>query len=416
MRILELRKGSAEEAELLEAAAAAHGDWVLAAAPVMTRLWLMRSEWAPGLRYIGGLAAAPDLAHKSDLPPLSVGGAGLRLEDALAACLAEAIERTAQIERDGDIALTAPLGSVSLPDQIAGLMDLVIAGDPARADEPIDWVRARDMTTSAGILVPADWCLRRQKATVLAIPGAALSTGCAAGPTAEDAYARGLLELIERDAASLWWLGGQPAAALLPGSIEAAAAARLSAELRQGEDTGRAMRILDISSDLAIPVMAAVSQNSGGTGLAIGLAARQSAARAASSALVELCQMELALQLAWGKREQLGNAALTDVDRRHLERAAVPAANLAPLAPASAPRRHGPPAGGANPACQPSTALTENDIHTWYVDLTRPVSSLRVVKAIAPRLQPMPGDLVTARLSAVQKARGHGLPPPVMIM
>ncbi|MBN9267776.1 MAG: hypothetical protein J0I75_25030, partial [Hyphomicrobium sp.] len=80
------------------------------------------------------------------------------------------------------------------------------------------------------------------------------------------------------------------------------------------------------------------------------------------------------------------------------------------------PRRHGPPAGGANPACQPSTALTENDIHTWYVDLTRPVSSLRVVKTIAPRLQPMPGDLVTARLSAVQKARGHGLPPPVMIM
>ena len=37
MRILELKRGSAEEAELLEAAADAHGDWVMAAAPLMMR-------------------------------------------------------------------------------------------------------------------------------------------------------------------------------------------------------------------------------------------------------------------------------------------------------------------------------------------------------------------------------------------
>jgi ribosomal protein S12 methylthiotransferase accessory factor len=415
MRILELRKGSAEEAELLEAAAAAHGDWVLAAAPLMSRLWLMRSAWAPGLRYLGGLATAPDVANQSGMPPLSVGGAGLRLEDALAGCLAEAIERTAQIERAGDIVLTAPIDAVRVPDQVSTLIDLVVARDPTAAGRPIDWLQARNATTGADTLLPADWCLRRRKPPTLAIPGAALSTGCAAAATAEEAGSRGLLELIERDAASLWWLGGHPATALVPGSTEAAAAARLSAELRLAEESGRTTRVVNISSDLAIPVMAAIAQDASGTGLAIGLAARLSPAAAARNALIELCQMELGLQLASGKRDKLGEAALTDTDRRHLERAAVLATDLPPLAALEAPRRDASDVA-ANTAGQLAAVLAKNGAEAWYVDLTRPVGSLDVAKVIAPRLQPMPCDLVTERLSAVQKASGNVARPSVAIM
>ncbi|MFN3745657.1 MAG: YcaO-like family protein [Hyphomicrobiaceae bacterium] len=416
MRILELRKGSAEETELLEAAAAAHGDWVMAAAALMQRLWLMRSAWAPGLRYIGGLAHAPDVDAGPASAPLSVGGAGLRLEDALAGCLAEAVERTAQIERDGDVVLSAPLDAVDIPDQIGELIDLVLAHDRAATRGPIDWVRARDVVTGAETLVPADWCLRRRKPTVLGVPGAALSTGCAAATSAQEALVRGLLELIERDAASLWWLAGQPPTRLRPDSPEAAAFLRLRAELRQSESPRRITRVLDITSDLSVPVMAAIAHHADGTGLAIGLAARPSPARAAGRALIELCQMELGLELAVDKRAQIGEAALTDADRRHLERATAQVADLPMLAATDTPRHQRMTTDRADRIGHLSAALVQVDAAAWHVDLTRADSGLNVVKAIAPRLQPMPADLETARLSSVRRAHTNAPRAPLRLM
>lgn len=415
MRILELRRGSAEEAELLEAAAAAHGDWVFTAALLMARTWVMRSAWAPGLRYVGSLAQAPDVDGASAPPSLSVGGAGLRLEDALAGCLAEAVERTAQIERDGDVVLSAPFKAVRVPDQIGELIDLILARDPAAARVPIDWVRAHAATTGAETLLPADWCLRRQKPLALGIPGAAPSTGCAAAATANEALGHGLLELIERDATSLWWQGGRPAAALHPDSPEAAATARLRGELRQTEDAGRTTRVLDITSDLSVPVMAAIAHGIDGKGLTIGLAARPSPARAAASALIELCQMELGLQLASGKREQMGDAALAEVDRRHLERAAASVGDLAPLAVPETPRRRITPVDTTDPTGHLAVVMARGGAEAWHVDLTRPTSRLNVVKAVAPRLQPMPGDLITARLSSVRERHGNAPQPPIQI-
>lgn len=416
MRILELKRGSAEEAELLEAAADAHGDWVMAAAALMARLWLMRSASAPGLRYVGGLAEAPNAIGASHGHPLSVGGTGLRLEDALAGCLAEAVERTAQIERNGDVVLSAPLQAVPVPKQIGELIDLLQAHDPGAVRGTIDWVRALDTTSGTEALVPADWCLRRRNPGRIAIPGAVPSTGTAAAVTTEEALARALLELIERDAASLWWLGGVPAAPLAAASPEAAAVGRLCAELRQSEKTGRMTRVLDISSDLPIPVMAAFAHGPDGRGLAFGLAARPSPARAAGSALFELCQMELGLALATGKLREAGEAALSDIDRRHLARAAAAIEDLAPLDATDAPRHREPPRQSVGRDCTQAGLLARAGISAWHVDLTRPDSPLKVVKAIAPRLQPMPGDLVTARLSAVQRINAHKPRPRIGIM
>lgn len=416
MRILELKRGSAEETELLEAAADAHGDWVMAAAPLMARLWLMRSASAPGLRYVGGIAEVPHAVGAHYRNPLSVGGSGLRLEDALAGCLAEAVERIAQIERAGDVVLSAPLDAVQVPDQIGELIDLLQAHDPEAARGPIDWIRALDTTTGTEALLPADWCLRRQNPGRIAIPGAVPSTGTAAAAGTEKALDRALLELIERDAASLWWLGGAPAAPLDPASPEAAAVARLQAELRQSGKAARITRVLDISSDLPIPVMAAFAHGPDGRGLAFGLAARHSPARAAGSALFELCQMELGLALAKGKLGEAGEAALSDVDRRHLARAAAAVQEFAPLTATDAPRSRDPTTQGISRDCASAAALAGAGIAAWHVDLTRPNSPLSVVKAIAPRLQLMPGDLVTARLSIVQRINAQKLRPSIGIV
>lgn len=408
MRALELSRGSVEEAELLEATAATHGAWVHQAAPLMERVWLMRSAWAPGLRYVGGLACHGVGART---PPLPVGGAGQRLEDALAGCLAEAVERTAQIERSEDVVMSAPIGKVRVPDRIGELIALIAAHGRARASASIDWMRARHLGTGEEAMVPADWCLRRSEANALALPGGALSTGCAAAATFGEAAARGLLELVERDAAALWWLGGKAATSLRPASAEAAAAARIAGELGLGSEAGRVIRVLDITCDLATPVFAAFSHRQGGTGLAIGLGAHLSAARAVSGALLELSQMELGLQLATDKRDQLGETALTDDDRRHLARASFDVAALAPLATQREPRLHPPPP--ASQSADPMTAiLARCGVEAWAVELTRPGQGLAVAKVIAPFLQPMPGDIVTARLAAM----GEQTRPPISLM
>lgn len=112
------------------------------------------------------------------------------------------------------------------------------------------------------------------------MPGAALSTGCAAGPSFEAAAARALLELVERDAASLWWIGGRRARPVAAAGAANVEAVRLLASLREWSKE-RTTWLLDITTDIEIPTLAAVSVDADGRGLACGLAARPTFEQAA---------------------------------------------------------------------------------------------------------------------------------------
>jgi ribosomal protein S12 methylthiotransferase accessory factor YcaO len=78
-----------------------------------------------------------------------------------------------------------------------------------RADAGLSWYRATRITDGNEVLLPADLCLRRPTAQQEIRPPFALSTGSAAGTSWDEAALHGLLELIERDAAGLWWRGGR---------------------------------------------------------------------------------------------------------------------------------------------------------------------------------------------------------------
>ena len=67
---------------------------------------------------------------------------------------------------------------------------------------------ARSLATGSDVLVPADWCVRRAPRRMGLQPPWILGSGVAAGPDWDWAASRALLELIERDAVALWWLGG----------------------------------------------------------------------------------------------------------------------------------------------------------------------------------------------------------------
>lgn len=350
----------------------------------LDRLFELRSRWAPGLRFIGAQAVPEAWAEASgDRRPFSLGGCGVTVERALASCLGEAAERLSQVERPGDVT-TRSLAAARrrLPASVEAVASDLLAGQGGGVGG-LDWVEAVDLG-GAGCLLPADWCLRRRHPGPLLVPAAALSIGCAAGPGFEAAAERALLELVERDAAARWWGDGRPARSLTVEQPTMAGPQRLLRALRR-DSTGRATRFLDITGDLGIPAVAAVSLDGSGRNFAAGLAARRDLGAAAMAALTELCQMELGLQLAQLKLEQLGADALSADDRRHLERAAGVTADDPRLrAAVPAPPAYGGPGGVAE-------ALARAGIGACLVDLTRRDLAVPVAKAVAPDLQLLPG-------------------------
>jgi ribosomal protein S12 methylthiotransferase accessory factor len=355
----------------------------------LDRLFLLGSPWAPGLWFVGGQTSAEAYGAAGGF---SVAGAGVTFEHALAACCGEAIERTALIERAGDIVATAPIAATAL-DAVTMMATRVLATSGHPQDTAVDWVTAEDLASGAPVRLPADWCLRRPMPGALAIPELAQSTGSAAGRTAEAAKTSALLELVERDAAALWWSGGRPARRMdlddpalaeLPALIEA---------LRQGE-TGRRLRLLEITTDVGIPVVAAVSTDVQGGAFACGLGCRLTLLAAARAAVLEVMQTEIGLQFALAKAGQLGEAALSDGDRRHIQRGETVRVKAAAVytSPARAPRL----ATADAPLASLRLTLAQAGVDAALLDLTR--DAVPVVKAVAPQLQHYPGNDLTDRL------------------
>jgi len=410
---LELPTDSPSTKALLAALAERHGDAIARASRLLARLFLLRSPFARGLRFVGGEAAfGPLTPYIPAQRPLSLAGSGETIEDALASCIGEGVERLSQFERAGDVKIECNREDIALGAMpaAAGLIEAVLETSAGLQGSPAALVEGKCLATGETVLLPADWCLRRQSPGALAIPGATLSTGCAAGPDAQQAAARALLELVERDAASLWWIGGQKARPLAADSAAMAEAVRLFGVLRQGEGR-RASWLLDITTDLNIPCFAAVSVEAHGFGFACGLGARLDPIQAARAAIFEMCQMELALPLVSAKQQQLGADALNEADRRHIARARdIDAARCDLIQPAGAPRRHSGPfrSAGEEQLTELRAAFAREGIEAVLVDMTRDEFKIPVVHACAPKLQLMPGNLRTERLHQVIEATGGG--------
>jgi ribosomal protein S12 methylthiotransferase accessory factor len=398
---------------LLAALSDRHGDRIARAARLPTRLFLLRSPWAAGLRLVGGQADSARLGTPGLLEAsYSLAGSAELLEDALAACIGEGIERLSQIERPGDVHVECSIDEADR--QIMPVARRLIEELFDRSQLPrgtrLAWVRGRSLSGGDEVFLPADWSLRRSGACQLAIPGGALSTGCAAGPNFDAAAARALLELVERDAASLWWIGGQRPRHLSLDGAATAAGVRLLAALRQSSSS-RASWLLDITTEVDIPCVAAVSVDDAGRGLACGLAARLTPEEAVRAAVLEMCQMELAYPIAAAKLRERGAEALNETDRRHLARAAkIDAGACELLHPLGAPRRLWMPAGGTSDGDLAALRdiLAYRGIQAALIDLTRPEFGIPVVQAIAPGLQLMPGEISTGRLRHVIAATGGG--------
>ena len=174
---------------------------LLRAAARMKRLFFLPIESASRLIFMGGEADPAVLGQRYAGQPLgNTAGSGLTLRDAFEACVGEGIEYLSQFEQNDDLYS----GSV---EQCS--TDMFPNDSEAWPSAPDDgWIEAHRLTDGAPALLPASRCLRRVAPSRTVSPPFMLGTGCGAGTSTEMATLHGLMELLERDAASLWWRGG----------------------------------------------------------------------------------------------------------------------------------------------------------------------------------------------------------------
>lgn len=255
------------------------------------------------------------------------GGCSEQPELALGAAIAEAFERLAAVDDGAASGVRAPVTALQgargwhelrplAPWQhaLAG-QRLLAARHPlprfVSKTESLDWIQVRYLRTGKACWVPRALVLFGEDG--LPEPHAH-SDGLAAAPSRHQAVQRGLLELIERDAVGIWWHGRILRPPPPRQAWEDPVVERLAKALRP---LNRQLWLLNLTHDLGVPVVAAVSADADGSRVIVGAAAGWSFTAAGRAAVLELAQME---PLAGLPEQQLSASDLewrTQADTQH---------------------------------------------------------------------------------------------------
>jgi ribosomal protein S12 methylthiotransferase accessory factor len=262
---------------------------------------------APGNPIHVAAASVPTL-RPGDRTKRFASGWGVTREEAIARCEAERRERVAgqlcppnHLLQDGEAQATTHRRILPA--------DLLLDGESW--PEPTAWVEAHAPSGDTRALLPA-------RLVVLGFDGddgrlpAADTAGLACGSNREDAACRGFMELVERDAAALWWYNRVARPRLHPdrlGDDLVAGIARWMAGRR------RVLILNDLTTDFGLPVVAAFSHDLDDAAPALGFGAGRSAAEAARHAVGELAQFEANLALIEVQVRERGEAWLTPAAR-----------------------------------------------------------------------------------------------------
>jgi ribosomal protein S12 methylthiotransferase accessory factor len=216
-------------------------------------------------------------------------GVGVASTDAGARVVAicEAIERTSPVLRGDEPVRRASsneLGDAAIePNDWLLYSERQLAGRKLDPDAQIDWSPVWSLTRG-------DWRYLPTRLLYYAHPADgydwlwADSNGTAAGATLEEAVLSGIHELVERDSTALWWSNRVRRPAVDASSFADPYVDAAAARLRQ---LGREFWVLDLTSDIEIPVFCAVS---GPEQILLGFGADADAGAALRHATRELLQ------------------------------------------------------------------------------------------------------------------------------
>jgi ribosomal protein S12 methylthiotransferase accessory factor len=256
--------------------------------------------------------------------------------------------------------------------------------DPIDEDTVFDWSPVWSLTEQRVQYLPTGFLYLGHRTPGLGVHCHADSNGCAAGNTREEALVQGLCELVERDATGIWWYNRIRRPAIDIDDLDGPDWDATRAFYRK---EGREVWLLDLTNDVRVPTVVAVSRfpDREEEEILVGLGAHLDVRMAAMRAVSEMNQMFSALDVF---RSGTGlNAALVS----WLSDATI--ANQPYLAPAAdAPRRR-------SDFDDMSGADIVDDIHALRraveargmtvlaCDQTRADVGLPVVKAVVPGLR-----------------------------
>ena len=328
-------------------------------------------------------------------------GKGLTIASSQAGALAEALERQSMIWQGDEGAQVARMDDLERaihPQDIqlysaAQIAAAELDGSPThgfhyvpqtfQVDQEHAWSQVRGIADDRRAWIPSAIAYLGVPRTG---PGSlrGCSNGVAAGNSVDEALLQGLLELVERDSVALWWYSR----AHRPGiDLDATDDPRVRAALTPLRARGRDVWVLDITSDLGIPAMAALTASPEGGRVLMGFGAHVDPVIAVVRALTEVCQCESGIS-DW-KAESTPEGVfkgMPEIEGEWL--AAVTTATDPWLAP-----------HGSAPLARASTlnlhesldavlvALSKAGLEAWWMDLTRRDIGLPVVRTVVPGLR-----------------------------
>jgi bacteriocin biosynthesis cyclodehydratase domain-containing protein len=357
--------------------------------------------------------------------PASNGGKGATPAEAQVGALCEAVERYCGTRCGDEPAVRSSyrgLGSLAVHPASCMLFDerqyaaraqsnatcapFHYVPEPFDDDAVIEWTPVWSLLTGERRLLPTAMLYYSPRGMPQHPTLFADSNGSAAGGSLEDAIMHGFLELVERDAVALWWYNRTRHPLVDLQSFDDRWLAQLPVRYRR---LRREVWVLDVTSDLGVPVMAAVSRRTDkpAEDILLGFGAHPDPAVAARRALGELGQL---LPSVVGARAG-GNPVASDP---HLDRwfAHATVRNQPYLRPDPCQ----PVRAAADYRYRPSTTLNLEFIYraarltgldVLVLDQTRPDINMPVVKVVVPGLRHFWPRLAPGRLFDVPVALGR---------
>ncbi|GAA1995547.1 TOMM precursor leader peptide-binding protein [Nakamurella flavida] len=129
-------------------------------------------------------------------------------------------------------------------------------GDALDPTAPVEWTPVWSLTQQRPKLIPTATLFFGYGNTEFPFHAGANSNGCAAGSSLEDAVLQGFFELVERDAVALWWYNRTRHPAI---DLASFADPYFEHWQRTYAGLGRRTWVLDITTDLDVPTVVAVS-------------------------------------------------------------------------------------------------------------------------------------------------------------
>ncbi|WP_437571065.1 TOMM precursor leader peptide-binding protein [Sorangium sp. So ce542] len=270
--------------------------------------------------------------------------------------------------------------------------------EPLDAGTRIDWTPAWSLSKRERRYVPLAYCYAEAPAESGAAFCGPCSNGVAAGTCLEEAALQALLELVERDAAAVWWYNrlARPAIAL-----DSFGDPYFEALLADYARLGWAVWVLDLTHDLGIPTCVALAHEAREDRFTLGFGCHLDPRLAVQRSLTELNQLfdpGGARRAPWDHERLQGRAYL------------FPSPDLPRVAAERLPRIGGADLRADIEGCL--RRLDEAGLELVAVDKTRPDIGLPVVQVIVPGLRHFWPRFGPGRLYQVPRALGW-LPRPL---